>query len=87
MSFIFSAIGITDAYLSIGWMTVQQIVVFALIIIYRLQSMQLFALLLDYYENVEDSVDRQRKDVERLSQEIRSLISYISHDLKTVSYS
>jgi hypothetical protein len=81
------AIAINNSVLAIGWVVTTWIIALGLLFMYRHQDMQLFLLVVNYFAKVEEAANRQRKDVERLSQEIRSLISYISHDLKTVSYS
>ncbi len=85
MVFIYTTIGLSHAYLSIGWTTVQCFVVICLILLYRIQNLHLFLLLTNYYENVEEATTKQHEDMRRLTKEIRTLISYISHDLKTVS--
>jgi hypothetical protein len=56
-----------------------------LLIVYRLQQMELFLYTTKYYEALEEQSRQERRMAKRLSNEMQCLISSVSHDLKSVS--
>jgi ABC-type multidrug transport system fused ATPase/permease subunit len=57
-----------------------------LLIVYRLQQMELFLYTTKYYEALKEQTRQERRMAARLSNEMKCLISSVSHDLKSVRF-
>jgi hypothetical protein len=55
-----------------------------LLLVYRLQQMELFLYTTKYYEALKEQTRQERRMASRLSNEMKCLISSVSHDLKSV---
>jgi fatty acid desaturase len=84
ITFVIAMISYRQAYGSAVFVAVLIIFSLFLLFVYRLQQMQLFLFTTKYYNAVRTQERRERHIASHLTNEMRSLISSVSHDLKSV---
>jgi hypothetical protein len=84
ITFIIAMLNYRQAYGSAVFVAVLIIVSLFLLFVYRLQQMELFLFTTKYYTAVRAQEHRERHIASHLTNEMKSLISSVSHDLKSV---
>jgi signal transduction histidine kinase len=85
-AFIISIVTYKNAYGSAVLVAFLILLSLFLLIVYRLQQMELFLYTTKYYQALKEQARQERRMASQLSNEMKSLISGVSHDLKSVSW-
>jgi hypothetical protein len=85
-AFIISIVTYKNAYGSAVLAAFLILLSLFLLIVYRLQQMELFLYTTKYYQALKEQARQERRMASQLSNEMKSLISGVSHDLKSVSW-
>eukprot|EP01040_Poterioochromonas_malhamensis_P007072 gene7072-7635_t len=81
--FVIFCASFNSSYLSSSWIAVSIVISLFILVLYRLQSMELFLYTIKYYQVMKQKSANERRLAEKLSNEMRCLISSVSHDLKS----
>eukprot|EP01040_Poterioochromonas_malhamensis_P012226 gene12226-13369_t len=71
------------SYVAADWVTLNVLFSIFIMILYRVQSMELFFFTTRYYETIKRQSSEEREFAEKLSHEMRQLIASVAHDVKS----
>ncbi len=72
-----------ESYVAADWVILNVLFSVFIMLLYRMQSMELFFFTTRYYEMIKNQSSEERALAEKLSHEMRQLIASVAHDLKS----